>query len=94
MKKNYYNIYFSIICKVYYINKVGCIYCVFFYYIKNLNIFFFQIEFVFCNKLGKEFFEDEVFVEDLLEFEGKEVYFKLKIENVMGLLLKFIVSFL
>lgn len=94
MKKNYYNIYFLIICKVYYINKVGCIYCVFFYYIKNLNFFFFQIEFVFCNKLGKEFFEDEVFVEDLLEFEGKEVYFKLKIENVMGLLLKFIVSFL
>lgn len=40
MKKNYHNIYSSIICKVYHINKVGCIHCVFPYYIKNLNISF------------------------------------------------------
>ena len=51
-----------------------------------------QIELVPCNKSGKEFAEDEVFVEDPSELVGKEIFFKLKIENGMGLPSRFTVS--
>lgn len=62
-------------------------------FIIRTEIFPPQIELVPCNKSGKELSEDEVFVEDPSELEGKEVYFKLKIENAMGLPSKFTVSF-
>lgn len=44
-----------------------------------------NIELVPCNKSGKELAEDEVFVENPSELEGKEAYFKLKLENALGL---------
>lgn len=52
-----------------------------------------QIELVPCNKSGKEFAEDEVFVEDPSELVGKEIFFKLKLENGMGLPTRFTVRF-
>nr|XP_022323498.1 kinesin-like protein KIF28P isoform X1 [Crassostrea virginica] len=48
-----------------------------------------NIELVPCNKSGKEFAEDEVFVEDPSELVGKEIFFKLKLENGMGLPTRF-----
>ncbi|XP_062578631.1 kinesin-like protein KIF28P isoform X1 [Saccostrea cucullata] len=48
-----------------------------------------NIELVPCDKSGKEISEDEVFVEDPSELIGKDVFFKLKLENAMGLPSKF-----
>lgn len=59
----------------------------------NRICFWYQIELVPCNKSGKEYAEDEVFVEDTSELVGKELYFKLKLENAMGLPSRFTVSF-